>query len=97
MKGKKITVERVFRTEEVVVIETGLPALISVMKEINNPKYPTAMGIVDAFEEKEVIKWGATDVSADKANIGLTGSMTEVWKILSPITFLTRFPRAMTT
>ena len=84
IKGKKIIVERVFRAEEVVVIETSLPALISVMKEINEPKYPTMMGIVGAFEEKEVIKWTAADVSADKAYIGLTGSMTEVWKIFTP-------------
>ena len=33
LKQEKIVVERVFRTEEVVVIETKLPALLSVLKE----------------------------------------------------------------
>jgi electron transfer flavoprotein beta subunit len=84
LKGNKITVERVFRAEEVVIIEANLPALISVLKEINEPKYPTMVGIVDAYEEKEVIKWGVEDLDAKKENIGLTGSMTEVWKIFIP-------------
>jgi len=84
LKGNKITIERVFRTEEVVIIEANLPALISVLPEINQPKYPTMGGIVSAFEEKEVIKWGEKDLNAKKESIGLTGSMTEVWKIFTP-------------
>ena len=84
LKANKITVERVFRAEEVVIIEANLPALISVLPEINEPKYPTMMGIVDAYEEKEVINWGEKDLGAKKETIGLTGSMTEVWKIFTP-------------
>jgi electron transfer flavoprotein beta subunit len=82
--GEKIKVERVFRAEEVVIIEANLPALISVLKVINAPKYPSMTGIVDAYEEKEVIYLDAKAVNADKAKIGLTGSQTEVWKIFIP-------------
>ena len=84
MSGDKIKVERVFRTEEVVIIEANLPALISVLKEINTPKHPTMAGIVDAYDKKEVIHLDAKAVNADKSKIGLTGSQTEVWKIFIP-------------
>ncbi len=84
IKGDTIIVERVFRTEEIVVIETKLPALVSVLKEINEPRFPTMTGIVDAYEKKEVVYLDATALNADKAFIGLTGSQTEVWKIFIP-------------
>jgi electron transfer flavoprotein beta subunit len=84
MSGDKIKVERVFRTEEVIIIETNLPALISVLKEVNIPKSPTMAGIVDAYDKKKVIHLDAKVVNADKSKIGLTGSQTEVWKIFIP-------------
>lgn len=84
LKEGKIRVERVFRTEEVVIIETDIPALISVLKEINNPRLPTLSGVVDAHRKKEVIHMNADDLKPDKRKIGLSGSMTEVWKIFIP-------------
>jgi electron transfer flavoprotein beta subunit len=78
-----ITVERVFRTEEIVIIDTKLPALISVLKELNEPQYPSMNGVVKAYE-KEIFYLNAEDLNADKAKIGLTGSQTEVWKIFIP-------------
>jgi len=79
-----IKVERVFRTEEIVIIETKLPALISVLKEMNIPQYPTLLGIVEAYEKNEVTYLDAVALKADKSFIGLTGSQTEVWKIFIP-------------
>jgi len=84
MSGEKITVERVFRPEEIVIIETSLPALVSLLREINVPKFPTMAGIVDAYEKKEVNYLDSKILNADKAKIGLTGSQTEVWKIFIP-------------
>ncbi|MFX1573409.1 MAG: electron transfer flavoprotein subunit beta/FixA family protein [Promethearchaeota archaeon] len=84
LKGSKISVERTFRTEEVVIIETELPALISVLKEINKPRSPTSSGIVHAYQKKKVIYLNAEELDADKTKIGLNGSMTEVWKIFIP-------------
>jgi len=78
-----IIVERVFRTEEIVLIETKLPALISVLKELNEPQYPTMLRIVRAYEQ-DIIYLDANALKANKANIGLTGSQTEVWKIFIP-------------
>jgi len=76
-------VERAFRSEEIVIIETKLPALISVLKEINEPQYPKMLGIVKAYEKK-INYLTADDLNASKDNIGLTGSQTEVWKIFIP-------------
>lgn len=85
MKEKNsVIIERAFRTEELVVIETKLPVLISVLKEINQPRSPSVKGIVDAYEKKKVTYWNAEDLKADKDEIGLNGSMTEVWKIFIP-------------
>jgi len=83
LKEDKIFVERIFRTEEIVIIETRLPALISVLKEINNPRNPTMSGIVKAYK-KEVKVFNAEELKADKRKIGRHGSMTEVWKIFVP-------------
>ncbi len=84
IKGDKVIVERVFRTEEVVVIETNFPVLISVLSEINIPRNPTMSGIVDAYQKKEIHYLDAERLKADKAKIGLDGSMTQVWKIFIP-------------
>jgi len=84
LNGDKIVVERAFRNIETVVIETKLPALISVFKDINQPRYPSMAGIMKAHEEGRVKKLDASMLNADKSKIGLNGSMTEVWKIFSP-------------
>jgi len=84
LKGDKIVAERAFRTEESVIIESKLPVLISVLKEINHPRYPSMAGIVDAYSKKEIINLDSAALGAKKENIGLTGSMTEVWKIFVP-------------
>jgi len=83
-KDDKVIVERAFRTEEVIEIETKLPVLVSVVKEINDPRMPGVQGIVNAYQNKEVFYLNADDIGADKSEIGLNGSMTEVWKIFIP-------------
>lgn len=84
IKGDKVIAERVFRKEEVVVIETELPVLISVLSEINTPREPTMSGIVDAYQKREIHYLDAEKLKADKVKIGLDGSMTQVWKIFIP-------------
>jgi electron transfer flavoprotein beta subunit len=84
LKNDEVIVERAFRSEEVVQIKTKLPVLISVLKEINDPRTPGMKGIVDAYQKKEVIHLNAEDLGADKKELGLNGSMTEVWKIFIP-------------
>jgi electron transfer flavoprotein beta subunit len=80
---KKILVERIFRMDEIVLIETGIPVLITVLKEINTPRNPTMSGIVKAYK-KEVKVFNAEELKPDKRKIGRQGSMTEVWKVFVP-------------
>ncbi len=84
LKGDRVTVERAFRAEEVVIIESSLPILVSVLKEINTPRFPSLSGIVDAYKEKEVISLNANELNTDESTIGLNGSMTQVFKIFIP-------------
>jgi electron transfer flavoprotein alpha/beta subunit len=65
------------------IIEGKLPVLITVVKEINNPRYPTLQGIDKAYET-DIIKWTADDIEADPAKIGLKGSPTHVKKSFVP-------------
>ena len=84
LDANTIRVERVFRAEEIVIIDTKLPALISVLKEINSPRYPSMLGVVDAYNKKDITYLDAEALEADKSLLGLIGSQTEVWKIFVP-------------
>ena len=47
---------------------------------MNMPRYMSVGGILDAYREKEIIKWSLNDIEIDTANIGLKGSPTKVKK-----------------
>ncbi|MDP3486769.1 MAG: electron transfer flavoprotein subunit beta/FixA family protein [Bacillota bacterium] len=66
------------------VVESTLPALLTAVKELNAPRYPSAIGIVTAFDEKKVTAWTAEAVGADPAKIGLKGSPTQVKRTFTP-------------
>lgn len=80
----KIVAERKFRAVEIVVIETNLPAVISVLNDINKPRYPSMAGILKAHDNSTIVHFDADALNADRSKIGLNGSNTEVWKIFSP-------------
>lgn len=84
LKEDTIAVQRAFRKEEVVIIESKLPSLITVLKEINIPRYPSISGIAIAYDKKKVKYLDSKAINADESKIGLKGSMTEVWKIFIP-------------
>ncbi|KYK26804.1 MAG: electron transfer flavoprotein subunit beta [Candidatus Proteinoplasmatales archaeon SG8-5] len=65
-------------------IEANLPALITVIADLNKPRYPSVRGIVEAYREKEVKVWTAGDINADPQCIGLEGSPTEVQRTFAP-------------
>jgi len=65
------------------VVETTLPALITVVKEINEPRLPSLKGIMRA-KRTEIIMWTAEDLEVDPDKIGLTGSPTEVIRVFTP-------------
>jgi electron transfer flavoprotein beta subunit len=80
--GNKAKVERML--EEVnEVVETPLPAVITVVKQINEPRMPSLKGMMKA-KKAEIKTLKAADLEADEKNIGLNGSPTQVIKIFTP-------------
>jgi electron transfer flavoprotein beta subunit len=65
------------------VVETSLPALITVVKEINEPRVPSLKGKMKAKSLK-VTAWTAADIGSDVNKIGLRGSPTQVVRIFPP-------------
>jgi electron transfer flavoprotein beta subunit len=84
-KGKKIIAERSVEDGRE-IIETPLPALITVIKDMNKPRYPSVPGIMNAcvVNEKSIKIWNAADIHANFDYIGLDGSATWVTKTFSP-------------
>lgn len=62
------------------VVRSRLPILITVVKEIANPRLPTLRGMKFA-KATDVIVWGPQEIKADPEWIGLKGSPTRVVKI----------------
>jgi electron transfer flavoprotein beta subunit len=65
------------------VLETTLPAVITVAKEINTPRLPSLRGIIKSKSAK-VETWGVKELGVDPATVGLAGSSTQVIKIFFP-------------
>jgi len=59
------------------VVQAPLPAVVSVVKGINEPRYATLKGIMGA-KNKPVEVLSGDDVGLDVAEVGLEGSKTEV-------------------
>jgi len=64
-------------------IETSLPAVITVVKEINVPRLPSLRGSMKA-KTAQIPVWTAEDIGADADKAGLAGSPTRVVKIFFP-------------
>lgn len=81
-KGE-IRVERLLE-EGREVVESRLPALLTVVKDINQPRYPTFKGIRRASRMEYPI-WTAKDLEgANPAHFGLDGSPTRVVRVFTP-------------
>ena len=79
---KSITAERLMENGYE-VIQSPLPCVLTVVKEINEPRLPSLKGKMAA--KKAVIPtWKAADLNCDPKCIGLEGSPTKVVKIFTP-------------
>ncbi len=65
------------------IIEAPLPALITVVKDINVPRLPTLKGKLVA-KKAEIPILTPDEVDADMERIGLSGSPTAVIKVFTP-------------
>jgi electron transfer flavoprotein beta subunit len=65
------------------VIQSKLPLLITALKELNNPRYPSAKGIFECFN-RPITKLTMEDLNIDLQRVGLKGSPTQVLKSFTP-------------
>lgn len=66
-------------------IETPVPALLTVIGELNVPRYPMVGHLIAACGEKASIEiWNAADIGCNTNEIGLEGSLTHVIKTFAP-------------
>lgn len=82
LKDKKIVARRRL-AKGVQICEAKLPALLTVEKDINEPRYASLSGIIRA-ERFTITEWSAADVEADVEQIGFKGSPTWVKRIFTP-------------
>lgn len=75
ISGGKITVERQLE-EGRETISASLPAVVSVSKEINEPRYPSFMGIRKA-SKAAVPTWAAGDLGLSAGQVGKAGSVMD--------------------
>jgi electron transfer flavoprotein beta subunit len=67
-------------------VQASLPAVISVVEKINEPRYPSFKGIM-AAKKKPVETLSLADIGIDPGQVGLAGAATEV------VSFAARPPR----
>ncbi len=65
------------------IIEASLPAVITVVKEINVPRLPSLRGLARA-KSATIPIWTAAELGIDKSLVGLSGSATRVVRIFFP-------------
>jgi len=65
------------------VIEAEMPLVITVVKEISEPRVPSLRGMMRA-KKAEIMTWSAKDIGADDEKIGMSGSPTQVVRIFAP-------------
>jgi len=64
-------------------LKAQLPIVMTVVKEINEPRLPSLRGKM-AAKKAEITTWGAEYIGIPVEKIGLNGSPTQVMKIFSP-------------
>jgi len=65
------------------IVESPLPVLLTVVRELNDPRMPSLKGKM-AAKKVEIKTMNAADIGADEDNLGLKGSPTQVRNIFAP-------------
>ncbi len=76
LEGDRVIVERDLENERQVV-EAKLPCLVSVVREINEPRLPTLMAIM-AASKKPTNVWASTDLALGPEELGFDGSLIDI-------------------
>jgi electron transfer flavoprotein beta subunit len=65
------------------VLEVGTPCVLTVVKEIADPRLPTLRGKLRAKAENIPV-WGVSELGVEASKVGLEGSPTRVVRIFKP-------------
>ncbi|MBL7031589.1 MAG: electron transfer flavoprotein subunit beta/FixA family protein [Nitrospira sp.] len=65
------------------IVESPLPVLLTVVRELNDPRIPSLKGKM-AAKKSEIKTLNAADIGADENSLGLKGSPTQVRNIFAP-------------
>lgn len=82
VEGKKANVKRLL-SDRFEIVETRLPCLITVVKQMNEPRHGSLKNVMKA-RKKEIPMWTAEDIGADTGRCGLNGSPTNVVRVFAP-------------
>ncbi len=82
VKEGKVVAERLLE-EGYEVVEAPLPVLVTVVKEINTPRYPSLRGIMEA-SKKPMETWNMEYLGLSQDVVGLLGSPTQVTDLFYP-------------
>lgn len=77
--GKDVVVRQQY-DDSIHTVRAAMPALVTVLSELNQPRYMTPGGIFAAYRENNLRVWGRDDLEIEDENIGLKGSPTRVAK-----------------
>ena len=81
VEGDAVIAERALE-DSIETVKVKMPALISVTREINQPRIPSLMMIMKA-SKKEIVTWTATDLKLQKEKLD---AKIEVMEVLAPKT-----------
>lgn len=80
--GNKLRAKRVLE-DRYEMLEVRLPALVTVVKQINEPRHPRLKNVM-AAKKKPIAAWGPDDFEVDITRCGLDGSPTTVIRTFLP-------------
>jgi len=82
LQSKKLVARRKLEGREEMV-EASLPAMVSVVREINTPRYPTLRGIMGA-KKKPIRRIGVQDLGLTAEDVGSQGARMQLRKMMLP-------------
>jgi len=66
-------------------VRCKIPALLTVVSRLNEPRYPLVGLLLDACKDDASIEvWNRVDIEVESSNVGLSGSLTHVIKTFAP-------------
>lgn len=82
LEGDTVTAERNLE-DSYETIRAKTPVLLTVTKELNEPRIPSLMAIMKAAK-KEVVIWKAADLNIQEEKVGESGSAIKILSVLAP-------------